>query len=240
MKTIPAVLVDTFKTFFHPKMLALVVWPMLAAVTLWVGLALAFWGSWVAGMTSLIQKTPAEQWVAAGFLAIASHYLIAFILAMLLLPAIYVTALAITSIFAMPMMVDHVAMKYYPELARRKGGSAAGSILNTVQAIVMYCMGWLLSLPFWLFSPFAVVLPVALLAYLNQSLFRYDALAEHADREEYAQIIERSTGRLYMLGAITGLMQIVPLLNLISPVFIGLAFIHLCLAELKQLRQTNE
>jgi len=75
-----------------------------------------------------------------------------------------------------------------------------------------------------------------LMAYLNQRLFRYDALAEHASREEYAQVIERSTLKLYLLGAVVGLLQFVPLLNLFLPVYAGLAFIHLCLAELQQLR----
>jgi uncharacterized protein involved in cysteine biosynthesis len=238
MKLILAALVEAFKTLFHPKMLSLVLWPMLAAVALWVGAAMVFWGSWVASLTALIQKMSAEQWMAAGFLAIVSHYLIVFMLAMLLLPAIYVTALAITSVFAMPVMVDHVAAKYYPELARRKGGSTTGSVLNTALAIVVYCAGWMLCLPFWLLYPFAVVLPVVLLAYLNQRLFRYDALAEHADKAEYARIIGRSTGKLYLLGAVVGLLQFVPLLNLVLPIYAGLAFIHLCLAELKQLRQS--
>lgn len=237
MKIILVALVEAFKTLFHPKMLSLVLWPMLAAMALWVGAAMVFWGSWVASLTGMIQKMSAEQWMAAGFLAIASHYLIAFMLAMLLLPAIYVTALAITSVFAMPVMVDHVAAKYYPELERRKGGSTTGSVLNTALAIVVYCAGWMLCLPFWLLYPLAVVLPVVLLAYLNQRLFRYDALAEHADKEEYARIIERSTGKLYLLGAVVGLLQFVPLLNLVLPIYAGLAFIHLCLAELKQLRQ---
>lgn len=44
--------------------------------------------------------------------------------------------------------------------------------------------------------------------------------------------------RLYLLGALVGVLQFVPLLNLVSPVYIGLAYIHLCLSELKQLRQS--
>jgi len=94
-----------------------------------------------------------------------------------------------------------------------------------------------LSLPLWLFSPFALVLPIILMAYLNQRLFRYDALADHASAEEYEQVIERATPKLYLLGALVGLLQFVPLLNLFAPIYVGLAFIHLCLAELRQLRE---
>ncbi|ADE11471.1 EI24 domain-containing protein [Sideroxydans lithotrophicus] len=238
MNSVLSALIRALQTLFHPKMLSLVLWPMLVAVALWVGAAMLFWGSWVNDLTGMVQATPLEQWIAHGFLAVVSHYLIVIILMLLLLPAIYVTALLITAVFAMPMMVDHVAEKYYPELERKRGGSNAGSIANAAVAIVVYCAGWVLSLPLWLFSPLALLLPLVLMAYLNQRLFRYDALAEHASREEYARVIERGTVKLYLLGLAAGLLQFVPLLNLFSPVYVALAFIHLCLDELKQLRQT--
>ena len=237
MNSVVAALAAAFKSFFHPRMLSLVLWPMLLAVVLWVGAAFVFWGSWMAGLTGLLQQTSLEQWIAQGFLAVMSHYLIATVLVLLLLPAIYVTALLITAIFAMPMMVNHVAGKYYPELERKQGGSAAGNLSNAVMAVVVYCLGWIICLPLWLFSPFALVLPIVLMAYLNQRLFRYDALAEHASREEMQQVVERATSRLFLLGVLTGLLQFIPLLNFIAPVFVALAFIHLCLDELRQLRR---
>jgi uncharacterized protein involved in cysteine biosynthesis len=239
MDNIVSALAAAFRSLFSPKMLVLVMWPMLLAMALWVGVAWYFWSSWVASLTGLVQATPLEQWVAQGFLAVVSHYLVSIVLIALLLPVIYITALVITAVFAMPLMADHVARRDYPELERKHGGSAAGSIANTVVAIFLYCAGWVLSLPLWLVSPLAVVLPVLLLAYLNQRLFRYDALADHASREEYEQVIERATGRLYLLGAIAGLLHFVPVLNLFLPVYAGLAFIHLCMAELKQLRESK-
>jgi hypothetical protein len=231
-----AALLVALQTFFHPRMLALVLWPMLLATVLWVGAAFIFWGNWMAGLTGLVQQTELEQWIAQGFLAVATHYLIATLLVLLLLPAIYVTALMITAIFSMPAMVDHVAAKHYPALERRQGGTAAGNVSNALMAVTVYCLGWVISLPLWLFTPFALVLPIVLMAYLNQRLFRYDALAEHASREEMAQVFERASGKLYLLGALAGLLQFVPLLNFIAPVYVALAFIHLCLDELQQLR----
>ncbi|MDD2699775.1 MAG: EI24 domain-containing protein [Sideroxydans sp.] len=229
-------LLAALKTFFHPRMLALVLWPMLLAMALWVGAAFIFWGSWMDGLTGLVQQTGLEQWLAQGFLAVATHYLIATVLVLLLLPAIYVTALMITAIFSMPAMVGHVAGKCYPELVRKQGGTVAGSVLNALLAVAVYCLGWIVTLPLWLFSPFALVLPIVLMAYLNQRLFRYDALAEHASREEIDQVVERASVKLYLLGAAAGLLQFVPLLNFIAPVYVALAFIHLCLDELQQLR----
>lgn len=237
MRSIIAALTGALKSLFAPRMLALVLWPMLGATVLWVGLAFFFWGSWHAGMASWIASTPAEQWMANSFLAAVSGYLITMVLVMLLVPAIYVTALVITAVFAMPAMVNHVAAKHYPGLERKQGGTNAGSVANSAVAIVIYCVAWIITLPLWLISPLAIALPIVLSAYLNQRLFRYDALAEHASKQEFDLIIERASGKLYILGAIVGLLQFIPVLNFFSPVYIGLAFIHLCLAELEQLRQ---
>jgi len=236
LHSVIAALLAAFKTFFHPRMLALVMWPMLLAIVLWVGAAFIFWGDWMAALSGLLQQTSLEQWIAEGFLALAAHYVIATLLVLLLLPAIYVTALLLTAIFAMPAMVDHVAQKHYPELERKQGGTVAGNVSNAVAAVGIYCLGWIISLPLWLLSPFALVLPIVLMAYLNQRLFRYDALAEHASREEIGQVVERASFRLYLLGVVTGLLQFVPLLNLFLPVYVALAFIHLCLAELSRVR----
>lgn len=239
MKSIIAALLDALETLFAPKMLALVLWPMLAAIALWLGLAFLFWGNWSADLSGWIRATPAEQWMANGFLAAISSYLVTLVLVMLLVPAVYVTALVITAVFAMPVMVNHVAAKYYPDLERKEGGTTGGSLANSMLAVIVYCLGWTVTLPLWLFSPLAIVLPVIWSAYLNQRLFRYDALAEHASKAEFNLVMERSTGKLYLLGALLGLLQFIPLLNLFSPVYIGLAFIHLCLSELKQLRLQN-
>ena len=237
MKSIFSALARAFNSLLHPKMLVLLLLPMLLSVMLWVGVAVLFWARWVAQLSQLIQSAPVEQWVSISAFAVLSHYLITFLLILLLVPVIYVTALVITAVFVMPMMVNHVAQNHYPELERRQGGSAMGSVWNSLLAILIYAAGWLLVLPLWLFSPFAIVLPVILFAYLNQRLFRYDALAEHASSEEYRHILERSTGKLYLLGIATGMLQYVPLLNLVTPIYVGLAFIHLCLDELKQLRE---
>lgn len=237
MKSVVSALIEAFKTMFHPKMLSQLLWPMLAATVLWVGAAWIFWGSWITTLTNLVQSTPLEQWMQHGFLSVVSRYLISIILVLLLLPAIYVTALVVTAVFTMPMMVSHVALKNYPELERKKGGTTLGSVGNAAVAIAVYCIGWVLCLPLWLFFPLALVLPITLMAYLSQRLFRYDALAEHASKEEFERVIERAGTKLYLLGAVLGMLQLVPVLNLFTPVYAALAFIHLCLAELKQLRQ---
>lgn len=94
----------------------------------------------------------------------------------------------------------------------------------------------IVTLPLWLLGPLAVLLPLLLSAYLNQRLFRYDALSEHADAAEMKQIFESARGRLFLLGLLTGALYFIPPINLIAPILSALAFIHLCLAELESFR----
>jgi hypothetical protein len=150
---------------------------------------------------------------------------------------IQLTALLILGVFGMPVMVDHVAERRFPELARRHGGSFAGSIWNSVVALLGMLLLGALSLPFWLFPPLWPILPVVILAWVNQRVLRYDALAEHADAAEMKRIFVDCRGALVALGAGLALVSYVPILGVFAPVVVALAFIHYLLARLKLLRE---
>jgi hypothetical protein len=154
----------------------------------------------------------------------------------LLAPIVILTAVLIAAVFAMPVLVRHVAKSSYPTLELRHGGTVIGSVWNGLAAIFLFVLLWIVTLPLWLMGPLAVFLPLVLSAYLNQRLFRYDALSDHADAAEMARIFEHTRGRLFLLGLVTGLIYFIPPINLVAPVFAALAFIHLCLAELERLR----
>ena len=88
--------------------------------------------------------------------------------------------------------------------------------------------------------PLAVVLPWAFSAYLNQRLFRYDALAEHADQQEMRRVFSERFSDLFVLGLMTGLLYFIPFINLVAPVFSALAFTYLCLDELSRMRSAED
>ena len=223
-------------SLFHPKILGLTLLPVLLAFVFWGSLSWWFWQDWVIGVGHLLAQTPLDEYL----LRHEMHWLAASVttvlLILLLFPVVLVTALLVTSVLAMPLMVKHVAAHNYPRLEQIRGGTVLGSLWNALVATVIFILLWLVTLPLWLFGLPAVVLPVLLSAYLSQRLFRYDALAEHASAAEFERVLERAGIRLYVLGAILSFIQFVPLLNLFSPVYIGLAYIHFCLGELQQLR----
>lgn len=237
MNHIIAALGAAFRSILHPRMLMLVLWPMLAAAGGWLFLGIVFWHAWMADLIGLLQAVVPASWLANSYVAGASHGLLGLILFMLLVMAVHFSALLITAVFAMPIMVGHVAKRDFPELAEKKGGTFAGSLKNTLIAVAIYLALLVISLPFWLIAPLALILPVALTAWLNQRLFRYDALAEHASREELQRLGGHASAPYFTLGVVAGLVQFVPVLNLFLPVYMGLAFTHFCLGALQRVRE---
>ena len=236
MQDVVAAMANAIKSLFHPKMLSLVLWPMVIATALWGGAAFLFWHDWARALARLLGQSGVEPYLSEIGAAWLIHILVTVLILLLVVPLAYVSALLITSIFAMPLMVNHVAQRNYPQLEKRHGGTVAGSVWNGVLAVSVFFALWLLTLPLWLFPAFAWVIPLALSAYLNQRLFRYDALADHASHEEFELLLERAGSRLYLLGGLLALIQFIPILHFFAPVYIGLAFIHFCLAELAKLR----
>lgn len=219
----------------QPRILAVLLVPMLGAIVIWSVLAWFYWDSWSGSLRALLDGTAISRWLiehgAAWLIASTSSLA----LLALLLPAMLITAIIVTELVAMPVILSVVA-RAYPGLEKARGGTVAGSILNASMAFTVFMLLWIVTLPLWLTGIGAVMLPALIAAYLNQRLFRYEALAEHASREEHRDIVTRTRGRLYTLGFLVALLYYVPFVNLIAPVVSGLAFTHFCLAELARLR----
>ncbi len=236
MQNILDALGRAFKSLLHPKMLVLTLWPMLLSLLFWGGIFWWFWDAWATDLTHLAQGYGVEDHLAQwGFVWVA-HWVVSLLLFSMLLPAVYVTSLLFTAIFAMPIMLKFVAARDYPELEQKFGGTLVGSVWAAVVAVSVFLILWVLTLPLWLIPFGPIVVPTMLSAYLNQRLFTYDALTDHASVEEFEQIKERAQGRLFSMGAILGFVHYIPVLNFFTPIYIGLAFIHLSLAELRCLR----
>lgn len=231
-------LLFAFVNLFHPRMLWLMVWPMLVSLLIWGVAAFVLWMR-----TAVWLSTHLKQWLESGVffmrfdmgdaMLVVAH----FVMALLFVPLVYLTALIILSTFGMPAMVAHVAERHFPQLARRQGGSLAGSVWNGVFALAGLVGLALVSIPFWLVPPLWPLIPVVIMGWLNQRVLRYDALAEHATGDEMQLLFASRRGTLCAMGAVLALLAYVPLLGFVAPVLFGLAFIHLLLGELQRLRE---
>lgn len=221
---------------FDRRIIALVFLPMLGSLLLWTVLAWVFWEAWTGGIRAAMATTTVAGWLQGWSAAWVIDYTAALGVLIAILPAMLVTALVITEIFAMPVIVGFVADRYHPGLRREAGGTAAGSLLNAVTGIAVFALLWIFTLPLWLTGIGAVLAPVLTSAYLSQRLFRYDALSAHASAEEFARFVRTSRGDLFLLGILLSLLLYVPVVNLLVPVLGGLAFTQFCLGRLAQER----
>ena len=108
----------------HPRMLWLMLWPMLVSLVLWGAVALALWARTAVWLAGLLQ-----QWMEAAIFfvrfdmgdaaLIAAHVL----LFLLFVPLVYLTTLFILSVFGMQKMVEHVASRSFPRLERKRGNT---------------------------------------------------------------------------------------------------------------------
>jgi CysZ protein len=222
---------------FHPRMLWLMVWPMLVSLVIWGVVAVVAWMRLAMSLAAIIKEwlEPALGFIRLEFgdaTLIAAHV----ILFLLFVPLVYVTALFILGVFGMQKMVDYVAERSFPQLERRHGGSVAGSIGNGLAALGGMLGLFVLSLPLWLIPPLWPLIPLVVLTWGNQRLLRYDALAEHADKAEMARIFGERRTSLYTLGFLLALVAFVPLVQFLGPVVFGLAFIRYLLGTLIELR----
>ena len=229
-------LILAFRDLFQFKVLWIVIWPILAAILLWLLLGVVFWDNlsgWIEnglgyiGIQEWLENVE-PRWVANAIQAVM--HIILFV------PLVFITALLITAFFAMPALIRIVAERDHPQLKRENGGSIVGNLLNALLAVGVFLLIWALTLPLWLIG-IGMAVPFIAATYLNQRMFRYDALAEHATHEEMMTLFKMHQSAWWGLGLLTGLLQFVPLLNLFAPVLTALAFIHFGLSRLANLRQ---
>jgi len=228
----------TLRSLMQRGVLLHLLWPSFASLLLWVVIAIFAWSPTVAAIVGWIEGWSfARDWLMASELGAATTlFVVKVSLVLALLPLIYVTAALLVAVFALPIMLERVAARDYADIERRKGGSNLGSAWNATVAGVLFVIGLLVSLPFWLIPGVGLLVSVVLTAWLNQRAFGYDALMLHADREELRRLPRALRQPMLLLGGGCALLAYIPVVNLLAPAFCGLAFVHFMLESLRRER----
>jgi hypothetical protein len=205
---------------------------LLGRLVLWTAAAFAFWIA-----VGVFAFHPAADALADAIgSGTAARVVATIVVALTFVVAAIVTALVAVATLAMPSIVRLVADRHFPELERRRGGTWHGSLRNVVVTLAIFVPLWLVSLVLLALPPVYVAASWLLTGWLNQRLFRYDALAEHADRDELARVPREIRGRLVALGVLFAPLALVPVVNLAMPLFAAIAFACLCLDTLARRR----
>lgn len=206
-------------------------WPPLLALAVWTAVAVAVWAQGVALMANIVPQLPWSgwEWVA--------HWAAVFLLLAAFASLVYFTAIFLVAVFALPRLINLVAMRDYPDLGRHGENVFWGSLGNTLAVGAIFVAACLFMLPLLLIPGALLVLPLLSASWLNQRTFRFDALAEHATRAELRRLVTENRSRFYFAGVGTAAAAHVPLLNLLAPALTALVFVHLGLAALRRQRR---
>ena len=230
MGAIYAALARSLPILFTPRIVSLAILPLIVAAVVWTGIAVATWHPLTAWLVSIVGASPDALLpaIGAGVVAAIAYAVLA-----------VATAFTAVAVLAMPVIVRTVATRDFPALAARRGGTFTGSVANALSALAIFAVLWIASLVLLFVPPVYALASLVLNAWLTQRMFRYDALAEHADAGEIRALLARSRSRLMGLGLVLAPLSLVPIVNvLVLPLFAGIAFTELCLAELAALRQS--
>lgn len=227
-----------FRNLFNFKIIWIMVWPLLVASILWLIIGKFFWIPSAEWLAEIIPFTIVKDWFDESDLLKIANNIGDILNVIIWVMLVIVTTMIITALFAMSSLINFVATRYYPVLDRENGGSIIGSLFHVISAIIIFIALWSIALPFW-FVGVGMLASFLAAAYLNQRLFSYDALSEHASKEELRILLKTDKLSLWGLGLLTGLVQFIPFLNLFAPTLTALAFIHFELARLENFRHKS-
>lgn len=246
----------------HGRMLVLSLVPFLLSVTLW---ALLLW----LGLQPLIDRLHGLFIEYDGFkwsgtvlgmlgLGMLKTVIVPLIAMLLLLPLMILTALIFMGLAAMPAVVRHVGGRHFPLLEKKRGGSLLGSLAMGAQAIAIFVLAWIVTLPLYALPPLALVVQALLWGWLTCRMVAYDALADYASADERRHIMDSQRWPLLAVGVVSGAAGAVPgllwmggalsvvffpflaafaiWLYVLIFIFTGLWFSYYCLEALARLR----
>ena len=246
----------------RPRVIALSFLPLILMLALSLGLGYLYWETamdWVrrALEASSIMNTLFDwlQGIGAGGL---KPVLAPLIVIFTVTPVLVLVSLLVVATLMAPALVSLVAERRFAQLERKRGGSWLTSVLWSLGSTVLALIALIVSIPLWLVPPLILILPPLIWGWLTYRVMAYDALAEHASRQERLEIFRRHRGWLLGIGVLTGFLGAAPSVLWASGALFAVAFVvlmpvaiwvytlvfafaalwfaHFCLAALQSLR----
>lgn len=249
----------------HPRVIALSILPLIIMAALSLGLGYFFWADAIGAVRGYLDRyemlSNMARWLESLGLGNLRIVLAPVLLLFLAIPVIVIVSLLFVAVFMTPAMVALVAERRFPLLERKKGGTLLASVLQSLGSTLLAIVALVLSVPLWLVPPLILVLPPLIWGWLTYRVMSYDALADHASREERLQIVKAHRMQLLGIGVISGYLGAAPsLLWASGAMFVAMApilvpaaiwmytlvfafsslwFAHYALTALEQLRRKN-
>jgi hypothetical protein len=215
----------------RPRVIALSFLPLILMVAMSLGLGYFYWDSaqevvrqWLEASTLVESISSWLQSMGAGGL---KTVLAPLILIIAVTPLIVVLSLLLVSLLMTPALTSLVAEKRFMQLERRRGGSLLASLGWSLLSALLALVALVVSVPLWLIPPLILILPPLIWGWLTYRVMAFDALAEHASREERAEIFRRHRMSLLGIGVFCGYLGAAPSVIWASGALLVAAFVVL-------------
>lgn len=142
-------------------------------------------------------------------------------------PVLVVISLLAVSLMMTPALVDLVVKRRFAHLALKHGGSTLTSLVWTVGSTVIAMGTMVITLPLWAVPPLMFILPPLIWGWLSYRVMVFDALVNHASREERLAIGRQHRVALLTIGVLTGYLGAFPSLVWASGAVFAAAFLVL-------------
>ncbi|GAC1527334.1 MAG: EI24 domain-containing protein [Ramlibacter sp.] len=250
----------------HPRVVVLSLLPLLLMAAASLGLGWLFWDSAVDGVSRWLESSAmlslVGEWLHGMGLGGLRTVIAPLVVVAVATPVIVLASLLLVAVLMTPAVVRLVAQRRFPRLAQRHGASVLASVGWSLGSTALALLALVLSLPLWLVPPLVLVLPPLIWGWLTYRVMTFDALADHATREERRAILGRHRMPLLAIGIVTGYLGAAPTILWASGALLAAAFVilvplaiwiytlvfafsslwfgHYCLAALEQLRTEQE
>ena len=215
----------------HPRVIALSFLPLLLMVGLSLGLGYFYWDSLLDSVRVALESSAIIESVLGWLQAIGASGLKAalapLIVIFALTPLIVILSLLVVALLMAPAIVSLVASRRFPRLERKHGASFLVSVLWSLGSMLLALLALLVSVPMWLVPPLILLLPPLIWGWLTYRVMAFDALADHASREERRELFRRHRGWLLGIGILSGYLGAAPSLFWVSGALLAAAFVIL-------------
>ena len=249
----------------HPRVIALSILPVIIMGVLSLTLGYFYWESALIAVRGSLESyelvNAMVHWLDGIGLGSLRLVMAPALVLFLAIPVIVIATLLLVAVFMTPSMVALVANRRFPQLEQKKGGSMLASIVWSLGSTLLAIVALAVTVPLWLVPPLILILPPLIWGWLTYRVMSYDALADHASREEREQVFRENRLPLLGIGVLSGYLGAAPSLLWASgamfiamaPILVPLAiwiytlvfafsslwFAHYCLAALALLRKRN-
>lgn len=214
-----------------PRVIALSLLPLLLIALIAGGAAYLWWAAAVAWTQAALQGSDwlamLWSWLQAFGIPDLPSVLAPLLVVMVAVPVVVVVSVLAVALLMSPAMVSLVADRRFPTLERQKGGSFMLSLAWSLGATVAALLALVASMPLWLVPPLVLILPPLIWGWLTYRVLAFDALAEHASKEERIELFKRHRFKLLGIGVMCGYLGAAPGIVWASGVAFAAAFLVL-------------